>query len=43
VTDAARQVHHFERRGVEFLRTPATYYDMLANRLPVERDRLADR
>jgi 4-hydroxymandelate synthase len=34
VDDIIPAVHDFGDRGIEFLRTPAAYYDMLATRMP---------
>lgn len=34
VDDIISAVHEFSGRGIEFLRTPGAYYDMLAARLP---------
>jgi 4-hydroxymandelate synthase len=34
VEDVVSAVREYQSRGVEFLRTPGTYYDMLAERLP---------
>jgi 4-hydroxymandelate synthase len=40
--DIISAVHEFRGHGVEFLRTPAAYYDMLAKRLPAVHDKIAD-
>ena len=40
--DAVRVVKALSRRGVEFLKTPATYYDMLAERIALETHTLDD-
>jgi 4-hydroxymandelate synthase len=42
VSDIIPAVHTFRDRGVEFLRTPGAYYDMLGERLPGIRDEIAD-
>jgi 4-hydroxymandelate synthase len=42
VDDIVSAVHHFRDRRVEFLQTPATYYEMLAGRLPGIRSEIAD-
>jgi 4-hydroxymandelate synthase len=42
VPDIVSAVHELRRCGVEFLHTPGTYYDMLAERLPGIRDEIAD-
>ncbi|MCS7477846.1 4-hydroxyphenylpyruvate dioxygenase [Umezawaea endophytica] len=34
--DAVRAVQELSRRGVEFLKTPSTYYDMLGERIALE-------
>lgn len=40
--DAIRSVQALSRRGVEFLKTPATYYDMLGERIALETHKLDD-
>lgn len=40
--DAVRTVQEMARRGVEFLRTPATYYDMLGERIALDTHSLDD-
>jgi 4-hydroxymandelate synthase len=42
VGDIISAVHEFSGRGVEFLRTPGAYYDMLAERLPGIQAEIAD-
>ena len=42
VDDIVSVVHDFRGRGVEFLDTPATYYEMLAGRLPGIRAEISD-
>jgi 4-hydroxymandelate synthase len=42
VDDIISAVHEFSGRGVEFLRTPGAYYDMLAARLPGIQAEIAD-
>jgi 4-hydroxymandelate synthase len=42
VGDIISAVHEFGERGVEFLRTPGRYYDMLAARLPGIEAEIAD-
>jgi 4-hydroxymandelate synthase len=42
VDDIISAVHTFRDRGVEFLRTPGAYYDMLGERLPGIRGEIAD-
>jgi len=42
VADIVSAVHEYAGRGIDFLRTPGTYYDMLAERLPGVRDEIAD-
>ncbi|MGR4854921.1 4-hydroxyphenylpyruvate dioxygenase [Streptomyces violaceus] len=40
--DAVRSVQALSRRGVEFLKTPATYYDMLGERIALDTHKLDD-
>jgi 4-hydroxymandelate synthase len=40
--DAVRTVRAMSRRGVEFLKTPGTYYDMLGDRIALETHTLND-
>lgn len=40
--DAVRAVRALSRRGVEFLKTPGTYYDMLGERITLETHTLDD-
>lgn len=40
--DAVRAVQELSRRGVEFLKTPGTYYDMLGERITLETHSLDD-
>jgi len=40
--DIVSAVHEFRGRGVEFLRTPDAYYEMLARRLPGIKEEIAD-
>jgi 4-hydroxymandelate synthase len=40
--DAVRAVQALSRRGVEFLKTPGTYYDMLGERITLETHSLDD-
>jgi 4-hydroxymandelate synthase len=42
VDDITPAVHEFTDRGVNFLDTPDTYYEMLGERLPDVRDEIAD-
>jgi 4-hydroxymandelate synthase len=42
VDDIISTVHDFSGRGVDFLRTPGAYYDMLAARLPGIQAEIAD-
>lgn len=42
VDDIVSAVHELRDRGVEFLHTPAAYYEMLASRLPGIRAEIAD-
>jgi 4-hydroxymandelate synthase len=42
VGDIISAVHEFNGRGIEFLRTPGRYYDMLATRLPGIQAEIAD-
>jgi 4-hydroxymandelate synthase len=42
VDDIISAVHDFSDRGVEFLRTPGAYYDMLAARMPGIQAEIAD-
>jgi len=42
VDDIISAVHEFSGRGIDFLRTPGAYYDMLAVRLPGIRAEIAD-
>jgi 4-hydroxymandelate synthase len=41
VDDIVSAVHDFRSRGVEFLHSPAAYYDMLAERLPGIKEEIA--
>lgn len=41
VDDIISAVHEFRDQGVEFLRSPDAYYDMLANRLPGIKEEVA--
>ncbi len=41
VDDIVSAVHEFHDQGVEFLRSPGAYYDMLAHRLPDIKDEIA--
>ncbi|WKX74082.1 4-hydroxyphenylpyruvate dioxygenase [Streptomyces sp. XD-27] len=40
--DAVRSVQALSRRGVEFLKTPAAYYDLLGERIALETHKLDD-
>jgi 4-hydroxymandelate synthase len=42
VDDIVGAVHEFRRKGVEFLRTPTAYYDLLADRFSGMKARIAD-
>jgi 4-hydroxymandelate synthase len=42
VDDIVSAVHEFRGRGIEFLRSPNTYYEMLARRLPGIKDEITD-
>jgi 4-hydroxymandelate synthase len=42
VDDIISAVHEFSGRGIEFLRTPGTYYAMLATRMPGIQAEIAD-
>ena len=42
VAEILPAVHELRERGVEFLATPTTYYDMLVERLPDLRDHIED-
>ncbi len=42
VDDIVSAVHEFRGLGIEFLRSPGAYYDMLANRLPGIKVEIAD-
>jgi 4-hydroxymandelate synthase len=42
VDDIVSAIHEFDDRGIDFLRTPGSYYEMLADRLPDIRDEIAD-
>jgi 4-hydroxymandelate synthase len=42
VDDIISAVREYRRRGIEFLRTPTAYYDVLADRLPGIRNEIAD-
>jgi 4-hydroxymandelate synthase len=42
VDDIVSAVHEFRSQGVDFLHTPNTYYEMLAERLPGIKDEIAD-
>jgi 4-hydroxymandelate synthase len=42
VDDIVSAVHDYGARGVDFLPTPSSYYDMLADRLPAVQNELAD-
>jgi 4-hydroxymandelate synthase len=42
VDDIVSAVHEFRNRGVEFLGTPGTYYEVLARRLPGIKEEIAD-
>jgi 4-hydroxymandelate synthase len=42
VDDIVSAVHEFRGLGVEFLRSPGAYYDMLAHRLPGIKQEIAD-
>jgi 4-hydroxymandelate synthase len=42
VDDIISAVHEFRGQGVEFLRSPGVYYDMLASRLPGIKAEIAD-
>jgi 4-hydroxymandelate synthase len=42
VDDIIPAVYEFSERGVEFLRTPDTYYEMLAERIPGLQDEIND-
>jgi 4-hydroxymandelate synthase len=42
VDDIVSAILEFDDRGIDFLRTPGSYYDMLADRLPDIRDEIAN-
>jgi 4-hydroxymandelate synthase len=42
VDDIVSAVHEYGGRGIDFLRTPGSYYDMLADRLPDISEEIAD-
>lgn len=42
VDDIVSAVHEYGEYGIDFLRTPGSYYDMLADRLPDIREEIAD-
>lgn len=42
VDDIVSAVHEFGAQGVDFLQSPDTYYEMLADRLPGIKDEIAD-
>jgi 4-hydroxymandelate synthase len=42
VDDIVSAVHEYSDCGIDFLRTPGPYYDMLADRLPDIREEIAD-
>jgi 4-hydroxymandelate synthase len=42
VDDIVSAVHDYGDGGIDFLRTPGRYYDMLAGRLPDIREEIAD-
>ncbi|MEU9978945.1 4-hydroxyphenylpyruvate dioxygenase [Streptomyces sp. NPDC051014] len=42
VDDIVAAVREFRSRGIEFLRTPGPYYDMLADRIPSMTDQISD-
>ena len=42
VDDIVSAVHEYSDRGINFLCTPGSYYDMLTDRLPDDRAEIAD-
>jgi 4-hydroxymandelate synthase len=42
VDDIVSAIHEYGDRGIDFLRTPGPYYDMLTDRLPDIREEIAD-